>query len=76
MNYECKKGMGTASVSLAVLAVPPSTSSPKERSEARRETPRITTGTVALPVISVKPMLWNLLTFNFMQIHKYEQFAQ
>jgi len=61
MNYECKKGMGTASVSLAVFGVPPDTSSPKQRWEVRRERPRTATGTVAPPLpprqASVKPTL-------------------
>jgi hypothetical protein len=55
MKTECKKGMGTASVSLAVFGVPPNTFSPKQRWEVRRETPRTATGTVALPFHPVKP---------------------
>ena len=47
MNYDCKREMGSAGVSLAVLGVPPGKSSPKKEAECGDEPQRTTTGRLA-----------------------------
>jgi hypothetical protein len=71
-NHECEKGTGTASVSLAVFGVPPNTSSPKERWEARHETPphgdRAGRAPLPLRQTKVKPVLKAASSSKSMQI--------